>query len=335
MDSEDSLQIVNKMNKEKPFLYKEAVKHTKDMAILEKMYKHPSLSMRMLRSCTEIHTKTNDAFQALKNVHPNSVCIHFVDLELYVIFSYEKYGTFLSGISDDIVDDKVNRSDLKLYQLVVSSQRQKLVIVCTNPVHFDKLKQHAADCFKTNTENTGNEITVNIYANNEQEFSDLFQKLSKYIISKNDQRCIESIMPMPIIFDGYNTYRKYNCSDLPETFDLKDIVSMLKTVSNDELSKLNLTINNNIIVNNNNINGNVNGNVNFNGNNNLSLKDQKIQSTRQWITNNQPNNGELTTAYYERYKAANNNPIISREFGPLVREITKRDVLQGTHGRHW
>lgn len=65
------------------------------------------------------------------------------------------------------------------------------------------------------------------------------------------------------------------------------------------------------------------------------LREQRIQSTRLWITNNHPKIKEATTSYYERYTIANVDPVSHNIFGPLVREITDRAIVQGRYHRHW
>lgn len=55
----------------------------------------------------------------------------------------------------------------------------------------------------------------------------------------------------------------------------------------------------------------------------------------EWIKNNPPNSGELTTDYYNRYTNNNENIIHSNNFGPLVKSIIKRGPVHGTNNRHW
>lgn len=64
-------------------------------------------------------------------------------------------------------------------------------------------------------------------------------------------------------------------------------------------------------------------------------KHQRNQIAKQWIANNNPRDNELTTIYYERYKAANGNFISHKLFGPIAREILNREYIRGVHGQHW
>lgn len=67
----------------------------------------------------------------------------------------------------------------------------------------------------------------------------------------------------------------------------------------------------------------------------VNTKAHRKQTAKTWIQNNNPNHGEITKNYYERYKTGHAHPLNHNEFGPIVREVIGRDPIKGTNNRHW
>lgn len=340
------VKIMNDLVNNNLRLYNIAVKHTTDMELLAKMYHNQELSTKMLNHCTTIYTDIGQALSDYKNRYSDCIIIHILDLDLYAVFTYEKYSTFLTSIKDGITDEKITKDDLKLYQIVLSGQRQKLVFAITNLAYFDKMKDYISECFnnpgtKVDSILINDQITINIYANSEKELEDMYVKLNNYIYQRNDKKCASSMRRSILFNAGSDQYRAHDCSDVPETDDMTAVYKILKTVNIKDIQNLNLTVN---------INNSINGSNIITGKNNtiqvgVNPADQKKlsrveadRSARLWIQNNQHGGSdESTRQYYDRYEADNAAALLSLvDFNKLMREILGRDVKHGTGGmRHW
>lgn len=138
---------------------------------------------------------------------------------------------------------------------------------------------------------------------------------------KHDTKCIKSLQIANVCRDGGDKFRICKCSQFPDyatDVNIDYIYAILKTVNNDGYKKITTakSKNNAVIV-------NINSSV------------FRKQTAYDWITNNKPLPKERTTTYYDRYKNANDNYLIPKDFGPLVADVLKRSSVRGTDGRHW
>lgn len=316
-------------------LFDKAYKVTKDVEILSKMYLNQKLTSIILDLDPHIFIDVIYAIDRLKFMDMNGLIVNFTDLSIYAVFPYELYRKLLNRISDSIDDNHITKSDLHLYQVALVNQRQKLVFACTDPTNFSKLQRYVNEHFKTEVTRDGNQFTVNLYTDSDKDFESKYDSLYKYINNKNDKKCYESMRRVDVLAKRQDHYRQYDITTIPEggSANLQDILKIVKTINDDDYRKFKLTINVNNV---NNVNGN---NININCNNRvvnqMQTKEQRLQTASTWITNNNPNVGELTTVYYDRYAAANINPIARCTFGPIVKEVLKRDCIHGTNARHW
>lgn len=320
-------------------LLDKAYEITGDVKILSKMYSNQKLTSMILALNPFVYVDVIRAVDRLKIMKLDGIIVNFTDLNIYAVFHYDQYRRLLNKITEVIEDEELDNSDIHLYQVVLVGQRQKLVIACTDPAYFNKLQRYISEYFKAEVTRDGNQFTVNLYMESEKEFEDKYENFHTFINNKNDKKCYESMKRIDVVKERNDQYREYDISAIPpgSAKNLQDVIKLVKTISDDEYKKFKLVINvnNNI----NNIAGNVNGNINNCNNrlvnNQVQTKEQRIQTARYWISNNNPVEGELASLYYERYKTANNNPIAHRDFGPMAREILKRDYIRNAEGRHW
>lgn len=315
-----------------PGLLSKASEIIKDVEILSKMYTNQQLTSIILDLNPFIFIDVIRAVDRLKFMDMNGIIVHFTDLNIYAVFPYDQYRRLLNKISDSIDDENIDKSNLHLYQVVLVNQRQKLVLACTNPACFNKLQRYISEHFKAEVTRDGNQFTVNLYTDSDKDFELKYDSLYKYINNKNDKTCYESLRRIDVVQDSRDQYRQYDITVVPTggSSNLQDILKIVKTISDDDYRKFKL----NIVVNNNGVIQN-NCNIVNNIHNQVQTKEQRLQTTRFWIANNNPVDGELLSAYYEIYKASNVNPIAHCQFSPIVKEIIGRDYIKGTHGRHW
>lgn len=336
MEPQHPYDIVGKFRVDSKTLFDKAFDVTGDMNILAKMYHNQLLTSIIIDIKPFIFAETLKAIDRLKRMNMNGVIVNFTLLGIYAVFTYDQYRRLLNRISDGVDDGNIDKDNINLYQVVLICQRQKLVFACTNPLCFEKMQRYAKDCFNVEVTRDNNQITVNLYAESEKEFSTLYNKLYEYIDNKNDEKCFESLAEVKIKKEGGDLCREYNINMIPVggSANLQDILKMIKTINDEDYKQSKLTINVNI-GNVNNCN-NVRGNVNINQNAYRPLtNDERVRAAQYWVHNNNPIAGELIGVYYDRYAAANVNPISHKVFGPLARKVLNREYVRGTHTRHW
>lgn len=312
-------------------LFKKAYEITDSVGILSKMYSNQKLTSMILSLNPFIYVDVIYAIERLKTMKMNGIIVNFTDLGICVVFHYDQYRRLLNKITESIDDEELTNSDLHLYQVVLVGQRQKLVLACTNPAYFTKLRRYISEYFKAEVTQDGNQFTVNIYTESEKEFATKYTDFHTFINNKNDIKCYESMKQVDVIVKQHDQYRQYDVSTVPggTAKNLQDILKVVKTIGDDEYRALKLTININ------NINGNVNNNCNIVNNNYAQTREQQVQIARQWITDNNPIDGELTSVYYDRYKGATRNFLSHKLFGPLAKDTLKRGYMRSTQGQHW
>lgn len=332
MEDTTDFDIISQFHKDNIELYNKASKMIDSINILTKMYLHQKLTSMILTINPFIYRTVKESIDRLKTMDMNGIIVNFTDLNMYAVFNYDQHRRLLNKIAESLDDEELEKSDLHLYQVVLVGQRQKLVLACTNPAYFTKLRKYIGDYFKAEVTQEGNQFTVNLYTDSEQDFETKYESFHKYINNKNDDKLYKSVKQIEVIKDGNESYRQYDMSDVPPgtAKNLQDILKIVKTISDDDFRELKLVIN--IGNNYNHCNVNIGNRV---VNNQVATMDQRCQTARLWVSNNNPIIGELTNVYYERYKASNINPLAHCHFSPIVKEILKRDYIRGTHHRHW
>lgn len=298
-------------------LYNRITQVTTDMRIISRIIDNiPLFNLYMRAGCIR-KTNLSEAFNYFTR---DSVLIHFAELDLYGIFTLKLYQDFCYRVKDKIDDEEFSTTNI--YQLVLSEQKQKFVFACTDPKHYEKIKNYAAGCFGPSASVTQTEITCNIYCNDEVEIMKAHNKLYNYILSKGDKECCEVIKNIPLITLGDHNYRTYCVNDSVYSKDLNDLVNFLKNVP----TGLPLVIN---------IDNSTDKIVNNGSHNTINISKISYNNAVNWIEKNPPQDYELTTAYYNRYLSENNTPIHINRFGKLVRDQGYK-TRQGTGGvRYW
>lgn len=331
IENTDVISILSKFKAGKEKLFKKAMEKTTDVNVLVKMYKYPVLSERLLFRCTMLTTDIYTILRVAKESNNNTkdsqldnIIINFLDLGIYALFSYTNYEQFFISMTEEIESDRMQKSDIKLCQVVLTGQKQKIVLACTDISYYNKLKKYIEECFKVTPSLHNDQITIELFMNSERELEEKFDKLQAHIQNK-DQKCVEFIKLITLLRAGADKYRNYNCDEFPEysaDVNMEYICKILKTHSS--IHNVNININNNCVIGNNNIVNQL-----------RTTKPDRIQSARGWIQNNNPANGESTADYYEKYRTSNHFPLIHNEFGPIVRDVLKREPVRGKLGRHW
>jgi hypothetical protein len=261
-----------------------------------------------------------DALDALVD---GEILIFVSELQLYGIFTPENYLTFTKNLQEKFEDKGIQSTP---HQVVLNNHKQKIVFLCAVPdmnTGFDavitKITTYVKECFGANITVIGPadklEITIEkIFDINER--TDNFEKFVEFVCKKDQDLANR----MSILRTVRNREYKYTSPRLNK--NVRTIVELFDALK----SANNITINAPIVINSGKI-----GNIGTQYINNPDKKDL----ARDWVRNHLPNNNEKTTDYYNRYITSVKDYISVGQFGPIVRQITKRNPIQGTDGRHW
>lgn len=267
--------------------------------------------------------KYNDLESALIDYKPGQILISFTDLQKYGIFDK------LSELRDMFLNYRYNccgghngKIDFIPYQIIVASEKQKLVFVCTDPSKSESITNCVNKCLNSQVviayEQNRLEITVtDQVARDYSHATDLFRKLTIHV-DKVDRELSECIRIAT---------KRTQRGDVADIDYITVNRSMLTPrMSTDEMGKLFANVHTVNI-----INGNINGGqVVLNAN----PQEEKNAAVIRWIIVNPPENKEVTTIYYRRYIAANPNGVNDKLFGPIVHK-QGYTTMKGTNNRYW
>ncbi|QYB17601.1 hypothetical protein PV-S19_0237 [Pacmanvirus S19] len=274
----------------------------------------------LLYSRTECKKFIN-IIEAFDNTSPNDIIIYFAELGLYGVFAdINNYYLFCNKINE--MRDDGDEIDVSIHQLVLAEQKQKLVFV-SNGDSIDKIRKYVKDYFRadisTNIIDEKMEITVlEPIAENNNSARELYDNLYNYIYKK-DKTVASEINPMQLLREREYKYTNPIVNDCIGAKSLDELVKILKSVSN-----ANVTINFNAPV------------AIGNGNTiNQTVKKDKYSETKKWIKENLPEDREITTIYYKRYcDNFHGKKLPNNMFGKLVRDQGFQ-IVQNTNGRQW
>lgn len=263
---------------------------------------------------------------ALDNLTEDGILIFISELQLYGIFSPESYLNFTKTLQEKFEDDNMVSNP---FQVVLNNKRQKLVFLCGNHVAgneaadiVDKIakltQKHFGATISTIDSIEGIEMTVNKIIEGDERNTQF--EIFLDAISKDEPILASKISLIRTIRDrdGY----KYSTPKLDKNVStMEELIKVLKTSQN-------ITINAPIIINN-------NGNINIGEHNKIiQTFENKKETANKWIENNLPGEKEITTKYYEKYKTANPDFLVTNIFGKLVRNFGYKTVM-GNGQRYW
>ena len=313
----DTVETAYKFYKEKPALYKEAKKITRDNDLLDKIYNNQRLFKRVANSECVMSVDLSETIHDFA-VRNDEFLIYFTDIGVYGVFTPSQYKDFVGNIRDD-VDDLGIKVDI--YQVVLAGTKQKFVFACTDPKYFDKLKNYAKKCFDAPVSYSNNQITVDLPMLTEIDIIESYDKLCTYISKAKDDECCESMRQIPVMSSLTGKYRKYSCNDTLTIRSLEDLSKVLRG---------NITLTGPVIIMNNTV-----GNVNMNVGNGNVVNAGAGGNIEEWIRQNPPAVGEATSAYHKRYIDASKHAISANGFGPIAKKVLGRSPVRGSHFRHW
>lgn len=258
------------------------------------------------------------------------ILIHFTELDLYGVFTPEQYYALTTNLAEKVFEGENITFQPK--QIVLSGLPQKLIFICLGDENIvEKIRgyvkrKYNCDISHVKTNNRV-EITVqgvggNTYEEAQKSYHDLFDFIST---KQSDPVVARDLLPMPVVKSSKREYVVADIShDVSKHLDMKELISALKTIHGENVV-INLTI----------VNGNVNGNVAGVINNNTYGENTSMTKTLKWVTNNLPNEKEVTTVYYNRYVTNYDGEKVSdSQFGKIVRSLGYKPV-QGTRHRFW
>jgi hypothetical protein len=264
-----------------------------------------------------------DLTAASEAMTPADILLYFVDLKLYALVDSLSVLEDFAHNAQDIID---RGERFAMNQIVFEHQKQKLIIISTDASEdfVRKIQKYGKEHLgqdavieHRNDDNTA-QITFNIdfdsYASAAMEFLE-FQ--AKVRVADADLAKAISIIPRQRV--AKVRYIDPSINGMMEAYGADEMMRVLAGIPKD------LTYNN------------VNINIMI-GNNNV----QKIAAVpdnrggaKEWIRDNPPDDREITTAYYDRYCAANReSPMANSNFGKLVRKQGFK-TSRNTSGRYW
>jgi hypothetical protein len=288
-----------------------ATQVTLNIAILTKIYNNLEL-FRLIR--LSVPKFIDNIVEALAILKEDNIMIYFAELGLYSVFDPDTYQTFCKSTYDKIDDGILITPDI--YQVVLSSHKQKLVFACSNQEYIEELKKHAEECFKKTAKLSRSEINVNVECKDNCAIYNMYDDLYAYLESNHFEKYCQSINQIPCKIKNNYKFRLYNCSDnVNARLSDQTIQSILRNIPPGTPV--------NIIIGNNNTMNNITNNA----------KDRE-EIAKQWVKDNPPTHREATTHYYNRYKVANSNSLPNTMFGPIVTNANYNSHRNG-NVRYW
>ncbi len=259
--------------------------------------------------------KYYDPLEAICDASGDEIVVSFTDLKLYAIIEdLDQFTKFIEN-ARDIVNDGY---PCNLNQIILTNKKQKIVFVTSNGDVVNKINNFIRDQLHTTASviKTGDltQISIDDFADSYDDMLLRFDRIREYLAMTYDD-ISQFISLLPRSGPAIHRYTEPNISDCINVKSVEQLIKILKT-------HYPVTINV--------INGDHNMIVNGN-NNNINNPTDRYSVAQKWIAANPPHPRELTTAYYSRYRSANNNPIADTKFGPLV---TGRTVRKGSNGRY-
>lgn len=257
------------------------------------------------------------------------ILIHFTELDLYGVFTPEQYYALTTDLAEKVFEGENITFQPK--QIVLSGLPQKLIFICLGDENIvEKIRGYVKRKYNCDISyiktNNRIEITVqgvggNTYEEAQKSYHDLFDFINT---KQSDPAVAGDLLPMPVVKSSKREYVVADIShDVSKHLDMKELISVLKTIHGENVV-INLTI----------VNGNVNGNVGGVTNNTYG-ENTSMTKTLKWVTNNLPNEKEVTTVYYNRYITNYDGEKVSdSQFGKIVRSLGYKP-MRGTHNRFW
>ncbi len=232
--------------------------------------------------------------------HP--ITVYFAELDLYAVYNSTDYELFTKEL--ERVKNGVPKS-ITLRQLVLSTDKQKLVFACSNINLRDKLADYTLKYFKVHPHVNNNELTVGIECANFAEARQKYDDLSNYLI-RTDKPYFDIMKPQDLQQDAGFKY-------IEQSINYKSDLTAAMLRNPDSISQLFRCIN---------FTGN--GHTIFNGPVTINIINQPKSSkeiAREWIIANPPTIEEKTKMYYDRYAKVNEQRLYHIQFGTIVREV--------------
>ena len=253
------------------------------------------------------------------------ILIHFTELDLYGVFTPEQYYALTTDLAEKVFEGENITFQPK--QIVLSGLPQKLIFICLGDENIvEKIRGYVKRKYNCDISyiktNNRIEITVqgvggNTYEEAQKSYHDLFDFINT---KQSDPAVAGDLLPMPVVKSSKREYVVADIShDVSKHLDMKELISVLKTIHGENVV-INLIIGNGNIINNNN-----------NKNTSSSIKD----IAKRWIENNPPKHHEPKSEYYLRYKKDNPAALADNSFGKYVLANPKYSSGKTGNVRYW
>lgn len=240
-----------------------------------------------------------DAAVTAKRV--GDIILHFGKIRIYAIMTPDEYNNFVGGICLEGCKDEI-------YQIILLSERQKVVLLCDrDPEFIQKLVKDAdRGTYKLQTRSDQNQLEIkDQIVDNYKEGKKVFKKLAESLVVRYPD--IDNILRLikPPTTSCVNKFIELLMSGNFECRDKMELLSNLGTIVIVNQAQ-------GSIMNNGTINGSVTTNIN--------QTDDNSASVRTWITQNPPGNMSKEV-YYQQYRSANQNPITKNKFSVVMMSV--------------
>lgn len=271
-----------------------------NLSILKGIFKNQDLFDVLSANCTYITTN----FDEILRLRNSNTMIYVQQLNLYGVISMTGHKELCKHLS-------IRNINPKIYQLVMTNEKQKVVLLCDNsmkkPIESKFAKVLGENVHIAPGENKCEITLQNKFVDNYDEIRDIYMDIITKMSANMSNIGEYLTMIMPII--GVNNYIKYDISDAVKKDITKEILANILKTPN--------VLNTPPVVQ---FTGPV-SNVNMNINSKIVQPKEKHEETKAWIAENLPDDISKPD-YYKMYLGSSVPVKVSAcMFGRIMAEI--------------